>query len=225
MEDASQVGRPQAARRAMSCLIQMIRDENILSGNILVLGYPQGVSTAGQTARADGTAADCGQDDCGNTADCPPPANADRPDLTWLLHRAAQNMRAALDEAAQAHGLTGARDWMVLSALASGERQTQLALAHALGLDKTTMTSLLDRMEARGLVTRCTDSHDRRARIPALTADGRRVQAEVTRARDHVEASLLGTFSRQEQDLLRDLLARLAAATPGECLKAAGSCI
>jgi DNA-binding MarR family transcriptional regulator len=134
-------------------------------------------------------------------------------------------MRSALDGAARAHGLTGARDWIVLSALSTGPRQTQLALAHALGLDKTTMTSLLDRMEARGLVTRATDRHDRRARIPELTADGRRVQAEVTRARDHVEAGLLATFSAREQDLLRELLARLAAAEPEECLKATGSCI
>jgi DNA-binding MarR family transcriptional regulator len=80
-------------------------------------------------------------------------------------------------------------------------------------------------MEAGGLVVRRTDSHDRRARIPELTEDGRRVQAEVTGARDHVEASLLATFTPQEQQLLRDLLARLVEAEPGECLKATGSCI
>jgi DNA-binding MarR family transcriptional regulator len=173
------------------------------------------VSTAGQKARAADAADERGQAD-----PCSAPADAERPDLTWLLHRAAQNMRIAFDEAAQEHGLSGARDWIVLSALSAGPRQTQLALAHSLGLDKTTMTSLLDRMEARGLVTRCTDSHDRRARIPELTPDGRRVQAEVTRARDRVEGALLATFTPQEQHLLRDLLARLADSD-----KAAGSCI
>ena len=34
----------------------------------------------------------------------------------------------------------------------------------------------------------------------------------MTRARDHIEAGLLATFSEREQDLLRELLARLAAA-------------
>jgi MarR family transcriptional regulator, organic hydroperoxide resistance regulator len=194
----------------------MIRDKNIRIRNIVKHGYPVRVSTAGQTARtADAV------DECGQAGDCPAPADADRPDLTWLLHRAAQNMRTALDEAAQAHGLSGARDWLVLSALSAGPRQTQLALAHSLGVDKTTMTSLLDRMEARGLITRCTDSHDRRARIPELTADGRRIEAEVTGARDRVEAALLATFTPHEQYLLRDLLARLA----GESDKATGSCI
>lgn len=179
------------------------------------------VGTAGQTAQwgdaDDGDAADpcpaAASDPCGS-------ANADRPDLTWLLHRAAQHMRAGLDEAARAHGLTGARDWIVLSALAEGPRQTQLALAQSLGLDKTTMTSLLDRMESRGLVTRCTDSHDRRARIPGLTAAGQRVQAEVAGARDRVEAGLLGAFTADEQDQLRALLTKLtvAPADHGSCI-------
>jgi DNA-binding MarR family transcriptional regulator len=195
-------------------LNQMIRSKNILDKNIVKRGYPVSVSTAGQTAR---TAA---ADECGQASGCRAPLDADRPDLTWLLHRAAQNMRIALDEAAQAHGLSGARDWIVLSALCAGPRQTQLALAHSLGLDKTTMTCLLDRMEARGLITRCTDSHDRRARIPELTEDGRRVQAEVTSARDRVEAALLAIFTPQEQHQLRDLLSRLANSDT-----ATGSCI
>jgi MarR family transcriptional regulator, organic hydroperoxide resistance regulator len=200
------------------------------------------VSTAGQTAQkggADDSAAigarrQPASDPCGAAADDPcasaTPTEAaaaaavvsdpDRPDLTWLLHRAAQHMRAGLDEAARAHGLTGARDWIVLSALASGPRQTQLALAQSLGLDKTTMTSLLDRMEARGLITRCTDSHDRRARIPELTGAGRRVQAEVTSARDRVEAGLLSGFTVDEQAQLRGLLTRLtvAPADHGSCI-------
>jgi MarR family transcriptional regulator, organic hydroperoxide resistance regulator len=174
------------------------------------------VSTVGQTAQACDAVADCGQ-----AAACPAPAAADRPDLTWLLHRAAQNMRNAFDEAARAHGLTGARDWIVLSALSTGPRQTQLSLAQSLGVDKTTMTSLLDRLEGRGLTMRGTDSHDRRARIPELTEDGRRVQAEVSCVRDQVEASLLAAFTPDERLLLRNLLTRLA----DESAPATGSCI
>jgi MarR family transcriptional regulator, organic hydroperoxide resistance regulator len=196
------------------------------------------VSTAGQTAGAEHSADQDtagspygGEHSSGEQGDwtagsgCPKSASAESQDLTWLLHRAAQNMRVALDEVARAHGLTGARDWIVLTALSTGPPQTQLAMAHALGLDKTTMTSLLDRMEGRGLITRCTDSHDRRARIAVLTDEGRRVQAEVTRARDRVETSLLATFSPREQELLRELLSRLAKVATDECVKASGSCI
>ena len=192
------------------------------------------VSTAGQTAQkggaddsdALGACLAAENDPCASATVAAAAAagavvsDADRPDLTWLLHRAAQHMRAGLDEAARAHGLAGARDWIVLSALAAGPRQTQLALAQSLGLDKTTMTSLLDRMEARGLITRSVDSHDRRARIPELTGDGRRVQAKVTSARDCVEAGLLSGFTADEQSQLRALLTRLTVAP-----SAHGSCI
>jgi MarR family transcriptional regulator, organic hydroperoxide resistance regulator len=201
-----------------------------------------GVSTAEQTAQkggaddsdAIGACLAAASDPCGAAASDPcasaTPAEAaaaaavvsdlDRPDLTWLLHRAAQHMRVGLDQAASEHGLTGARDWIVLSALAAGPRQTQLALAQSLGLDKTTMTSLLDRMESRGLITRAVDSHDRRARIPELTDEGLRVQAEVTSARDRVEAGLLSGFTADEQAQLRGLLTRLtvAPADHGSCI-------
>jgi DNA-binding MarR family transcriptional regulator len=146
-------------------------------------------------------------------------------DLTWLLHRAAQRMRAALDEVARAHGLAGVRDWVVLTAIDAGPRQTQLALGRSLGVDKTTLTLLLDRLEAAGLVTRGLDSHDRRARIPLLTEAGQKVQREVAATRDRAEAELLATFTAQERSLLRDLLTRLADGQPGDCLNAAGSCI
>jgi len=120
--------------------------------------------------------------------------------------------------AASEHGLTGARDWIVLSALAAGPRQTQLALAQSLGLDKTTMTSLLDRMESRGLITRAIDSHDRRARIPELTEAGGRVQAEVASARDRVEAGLLSGFTADEllTEIPLDTPAKVADRPPAE---------
>ena len=145
-------------------------------------------------------------------------------DLTWLLHRCAQRMRGALDEAAREHGLSGARDWIVLSAIAAGPRQTQLALAHSLGLDKTTMTSLLDRLESAGLVTRYQDSRDRRARIPELTEMGNRVQRELIAARDQAEAVALRQFSTDEQRVLRAMLNRLAEG-PADDPKATGSCM
>ena len=155
----------------------------------------------------------------GSGTDAPPA------DLTWLLHRAAQRMRAALDQVARTCGLAGVRDWIVLAALTAEPGRTQLALAHDLGLDKTTLTSLLDRLEAGGLVIRRFDPHDRRARIPELTDAGLRMQAEVTCARDRAEAELLSAFTDAEQKLLRVLLARLAAGQAGGCLEASGSCI
>ena len=190
------------------------------------------VRTTAQRGIADGTAPATAVDDASPclAADhlaagpCGAATAGARGDLTWLLHRCAQRMRGALDESAREHGLSGARDWIVLSAIAVGPRQTQLALAHSLGLDKTTMTSLLDRLEAAGLVTREQDSRDRRARIPGLTEAGARVQRELIAARDRAEAVVLSQLSADEQRVLRAMLSRLAEG-PADDARAAGSCM
>lgn len=180
-----------------------------------------GAATVAGTAAGDAHA--CLAADDLTAGPCEAAAGA-RGDLTWLLHRCAQRMRGALDEAAREHGLSGARDWIVLSAIAAGPRQTQLALAQSLGLDKTTMTSLLDRLEAAGLVTRDHDSRDRRARIPGLTEAGTRAQQELIAARDRAEAAVLGQLSADEQRVLRAMLRRLAEG-PADDPRAAGSCM
>ncbi len=131
-------------------------------------------------------------------------------DLTWLLHRAAHRMRGELDAVARAHGLAGVRDWIVLTALGRGQPRTQLQLGTELGVDKTTLTSLLDRLERDQLVVRRLDPHDRRARIPEATDRGRQLQARIAQARDEAEAHLLAGFTPDEQNLLRSLLTRLA---------------
>jgi DNA-binding MarR family transcriptional regulator len=206
-------------------------------GTFAKVGIVEAVETTAQTGIAPATAPDglttpeAAVHDAGaclaaidlTSGPCNAAAGA-KNDLTWLLHRCAQRMRGALDEAAREHGLNGARDWIVLSAIAAGPRQTQLALAQSLGLDKTTMTSLLDRLESAGLVTRYQDNRDRRARIPELTETGNRVQHELIAARDQAEAAALCQFTADEQRVLRAMLNRLAEG-PADDPKANGSCM
>ena len=87
------------------------------------------------------------------------------------------------------------------------------------------MTAPLDRLQADGLVMRCLDSHDRRARIPELTERGREVQRQVTGEWDRKQAELLRAFTPDEQRLLRELLTRLASGEAADCMKATGSCV
>lgn len=144
---------------------------------------------------------------------CPSLGAGTAPDLTWLLHRAAQRLRGLLDEVAREHGLAGVRDWIVLTAVDAEPGRTQLALGQALGVDKTTLTSLLDRLETAGLVVREQDQRDRRARIPVTTRAGRAVQRKVAKGRDVAEASL--PFTHAEHLALHDLLGRLAGHEEG----------
>ena len=140
-------------------------------------------------------------------------------EITWLLHRAAQRMRAATGETAEKHGLA-LRDYIVLSALHKSPGLTQGELGRTLGLDKTTLMSQLDRLERNGLVVRQNDPRDRRLRIPVITADGETLRAKVAAACDTAETSALtGIEPEQIQDLRRVLLAIIGDVEDrGSCL-------
>ncbi len=140
-------------------------------------------------------------------------------EITWLLHRAAQRMHAATGEQAQKHGIT-MRDYIVLSALHLTPNLTQVELAKTLGLDKTTLMTLLDRLEGAGLVVRRSDPHDRRARIPEITKAGNTLRIKVARACERVESAVLGDASPAQVTLLRQLLFVIIGDTEdrGSCL-------
>jgi DNA-binding MarR family transcriptional regulator len=131
----------------------------------------------------------------------PPTPAGPRPsvdsEITWLLHRAAQRMRGATGEKAENHGLT-LRDYIVLSALRTSPGLTQADLGKALGLDKTTLMSQLDRLERRGLIVRHSNPGDRRLRIPVITEEGESLRATVADACAAVEESALSGFHHDQ---------------------------
>ncbi|HEY0813215.1 MAG TPA: MarR family winged helix-turn-helix transcriptional regulator [Pseudonocardia sp.] len=126
-------------------------------------------------------------------------------EITWLLHRAAQRMRGATGDVAEQHGLA-LRDYIVLSALDKTPGLTQSDLGKALGLDKSTLMSQLDRLERMGLVVRHSAPGDRRLRIPVITAAGEALRATVADACTSVEASVLNTFRQDQVQAMRRML-------------------
>ncbi len=139
-------------------------------------------------------------------------------EITWLLHRAAQRMRTATGEQAEKHGIQ-LRDYIVLSALHKTPNLTQIELGKALGLDKTTLMSQLDRLEGAGLIERHSDPRDRRARIPRITATGEAVRSTVADASQQVEEAALQSFTDEQVALLRRMLFEIIGEThdPGSC--------
>jgi DNA-binding MarR family transcriptional regulator len=106
-------------------------------------------------------------------------------DLTWLARRAADALGEAFNKAARDAGLTDLRDWLVLALISGDQAQrTQLEIATHLGIDKSTLVPLLDRLERDGLVIRATSERDRRVRFPQATPTGVRIVKEVAIARD-----------------------------------------
>lgn len=140
-------------------------------------------------------------------------------ELTWLLHRAAQRMHAVVGAEAERHGLT-LRDHIVLSALHKTANLTQIELGHALGMDKTTLTAEIDRLENAGLVARRVDLRDRRARIPVITAEGDSVRALIADASETAEATAIQSLTPTQTTVLREALYTIigSADDPGSCI-------
>lgn len=131
-------------------------------------------------------------------------------DLTILLHAAVNQVTIYLDRAAVEMGLNDARDWLVLAALDDGQPRTQLELSRVVCVDKTTLITVLDRLEKQGLVVRTVDPSDRRVRIPQITDTGRDVFATFATARDAAEARALEGVSAADRAVLLDILGIIA---------------
>ena len=142
------------------------------------------------------------------------------------MSRASHALGAALTEGLAPLGLN-LRDYTVLIAAewaaVEGAARTQLALAQAARLDKSTMVVALDALEEEGLVERRPDPKDRRARIVVPTDAGRELLARAEEVVLSVEAEVLADLGAEELRALRGLLIRLVVGRrsvdddPGSC--------
>ena len=140
-------------------------------------------------------------------------------EITWLLHRAAQRMHVVTGEQAEKYGLQ-LRDHIVLSALHKSLGLTQVELAKALGLDKTTLMSQLDRLEKRHLILRRPAPTDRRVRIPEITQEGEALRAQVADESATAEYQALSSFTTGDIATFRRMLFEIIgdSTDPGSCL-------
>jgi DNA-binding MarR family transcriptional regulator len=145
---------------------------------------------------------------------------ADLPLLPASLHRrlgavlywASQNAQLIADQAVEPLGLT-VKHFGVMTFLAQqeGDRLSQQAIGEQLRIDRTTMVSLIDDLEAAGYVKRERNPTDRRAYVLTLTPAGKRAQARAERALDARALKFFGRLTEAERQELHQLLERLIA--------------
>jgi DNA-binding MarR family transcriptional regulator len=97
--------------------------------------------------------------------------------------------------------------YLVMLVLWETEPLTVGALGARLYLDSGTLTPLLKRMEAAGLVTRLRDSQDERRVMIGLTPQGKDLRGQAL----HVPATIAGGRSPEGIDALRDSVRKLVA--------------
>jgi DNA-binding MarR family transcriptional regulator len=110
------------------------------------------------------------------------------------------------EDAAAGHALTGAQARLL--GLLSLEPLPMRRLAQKLRCEPSNVTGIVDRLESRGLVERRPDPKDRRVKLAAATAEGRRVARGLRESLDFAREPLAG-LSTQERESLRDLLRRM----------------
>jgi DNA-binding MarR family transcriptional regulator len=101
-------------------------------------------------------------------------------------------------------GLFGA-----LTIIGANEGLSQNMLAGALALDRSTLVSVIDKLEARKLVTRKKSAEDRRRHALFLTPKGREMLAKSKEKVAEHEVDIAKNLSADERDQLIELLRRI----------------
>ena len=134
--------------------------------------------------------------------------------LFFRLWRASHTRTA---EALESVGLTPAL-FGLLNVLAARPGANQQELGSAMGIDPSTMVTLIDKLESEGLAKRRPHPQDRRAREVSITPKGRRLLQRARKLAFEAEAEVLGGLSATERRELLRLLRRAFDSAPPQPL-------
>jgi len=139
-----------------------------------------------------------------------PPVTEFAGQLLFRLWRAA-HVRAA--DVLGSVGLTPAL-FGLLNVIGAREGAIQQELGAAMGIDRSTMVSLIDQLENAGLAKRRLSATDRRAREIVITPKGRRLLERARAMIGETENDVLGGLTAKERDELIRLLRRALDSAP-----------
>jgi len=135
---------------------------------------------------------------------------------TFLLKRLGFSAKDHSHGAFEGTGLSPFH-YAVLALLEEDQRETQAAIADALGYDRSHVVRLLDELEERDLVVRKRDPEDRRRHVVKMTPEGRKMLAKLRAIVARLEDHFLAPLDRDERAALHALLVRLAAFHDPRC--------
>lgn len=138
-----------------------------------------------------------------------PLADAHGP-VVHTIFRISRKNRAMVGNLLRPLGLFAGQE-LLLMQLAERDARAQSALTAALGIDHSTVSKMLRRLEAAGLVARGASPADQRAAVVRLTAAGRRLRREIERIWEEMERLTVAHLSGRERKALLDLLRSVEA--------------
>jgi DNA-binding MarR family transcriptional regulator len=90
---------------------------------------------------------------------------------------------------------------------------------HSFGHRRSTLTSILNRLEERGLIAREIHPDDRRSYLLRLTPDGKRAATKARRALERLEAAALSCVDGRQAAAFAAVIEAIQAAAEGEELE------
>jgi MarR family transcriptional regulator, 2-MHQ and catechol-resistance regulon repressor len=135
---------------------------------------------------------------------------ADKPGIhTWLvLMKAHRTLKRHAERSIEALDMC-LSDFAILEAVLHKGPQSVRDLGRRIDLTSGSMTTAIDRLETRGLVTRTDHATDRRAWVIQLTAEGKALISKVFAEHEHAMDRAMRGLTKSERATLTDLLKRL----------------
>jgi len=133
----------------------------------------------------------------------------------FLAYKLAHAIHVELDRRLKVHGVTLSQ-WKILMHLWQQEGRSQVELQEQLGLERATITGLIQRMTSQGWVQRRTDPHDRRVQRVFLTERGRALEPIANSLVEEVNNQALEGFSADERAFFIRLLVRALSNVEGQ---------
>jgi DNA-binding MarR family transcriptional regulator len=129
-----------------------------------------------------------------NTSDMPRPLSTGLGYLIRTTHKAFSRRLAA--ELAK-HDI-GFKQYFYLRALLEEDGISQIELSERVGMNRATVTSAIDTMEAQGIVKRVPDPNDRRIYLVNLTPKGKKLRTAVLETIDSIQVRASAGISERE---------------------------
>lgn len=110
-------------------------------------------------------------------------------------------------------------EWVFMRALFDNNGMAPTALADRMGMTRSAISKLADRLTAKGLIVRAESETDKRGQSLSLTSEGREKVPILARLADQNDAEYFGVLTGEERDalnrILKDLVERRGlTATP-----------
>ncbi|WP_058519110.1 MarR family winged helix-turn-helix transcriptional regulator [Legionella parisiensis] len=129
-------------------------------------------------------------------------------ELSYLIFLLARTHRGMASELLRPLNLYPGQE-LLLMQLWDRDGQSQIELICRLGLDASTVTKMVQRLEAQGHITRTPSSTDKRVMQVNLTSTGKKLRAEVEKMWTSLNSAVTQILDEKEHEQISALLKKI----------------